>query len=190
MKICYQCNKEYEHYKSNTKYCSLKCLRKFHANQKKIRIKNDPIFREKTNQNERERRKLSRDKKKHAFEEKNRYRKKHGILSNDDLKCAPKGSGTLTKHGYRQITNKQHPNSNRNGRLFEHVFIMSEHLKRPLMKGERVHHKNGIRHDNRIENLELWHTGQPYGQRVEDKIKFYKEFLQLYGYRVIGKFKD
>lgn len=73
-----------------------------------------------------------------------------------------------------------HPNANKWGRVFEHVKIMSTHMKRPLLKHETVHHKNGFREDNRIENLELWSTHQPKGQRVEDKVEWAIEILKLY----------
>lgn len=62
--------------------------------------------------------------------------------------------------------------------------MMSEYIKRPLEKHENIHHKNGIRDDNRIENLELWCKKQPAGQRVKDKIKFYREYLDFHGYDV------
>jgi DNA-directed RNA polymerase subunit RPC12/RpoP len=52
--------------------------------------------------------------------------------------------------------------------LAEHRIIMEEILNRPLKKGESVHHKNGIRHDNEPENLELWLGAIRYGQRAKD----------------------
>lgn len=64
--------------------------------------------------------------------------------------------------------------------VYQHREVMEGVLGRPLMDDETVHHKNGQRDDNRPENLELWSSAQPAGQRVEDKVAFALEILARY----------
>lgn len=115
-------------------------------------------------------------------------RSKKGLPEDAILKPRPSkrscGEGWINGNGYALLYKPLHPNAMKNGQICEHALIMSEMLGRPLKKFESVHHKNGIRDDNRIDNLELWHKGQPSGQRLDDKIKWAKEFLEEYGYTI------
>ena len=64
--------------------------------------------------------------------------------------------------------------------ILEHRWVMERFLGRKLTSDETVHHINGNRTDNRIENLELWTSRHPRGQRVADKVQWAKELLKLY----------
>lgn len=83
------------------------------------------------------------------------------------------GGWKTNYHGYREKVV--------GGRkVLQHTVVMEEHLGRALRPKENVHHKNKIRHDNRLENLELWTTSQPPGARVSDLMEWAHWLLETY----------
>lgn len=77
------------------------------------------------------------------------------------------GGGSLS-HGYwvRQVPEDlRHLVPPGRTKEREHRLVMAQQLGRPLLPEETVHHRNG----DRLDNLELWSTAQPKGQRVADE---------------------
>jgi|SRR5271170_1199841 len=167
MKKCKYCDNEFIPKKDGL-FCDSKCYRKYWQNN--LKEENPILWRKRLDaQSKRSREKV---------------RKRLG-LPLDYPQINESGKGYKLKEGYKFLLMKDHPNCAKSGYVAEHIMIMTKFLDRALNDKETVHHINGIRDDNRIENLELWSYSHPYGQRIEDKIEWCIEFLQQYGYKVI-----
>jgi len=71
-----------------------------------------------------------------------------------------KGGKYISTEGYVFMKCEGHPRANKGGYVFEHILVMEKHLGRYITKSENVHHKNHVRTDNLIENLEVLTRGQ------------------------------
>ena len=66
-----------------------------------------------------------------------------------------KGGKSNHSEGYIEILDRSHPFCNNKGYVLEHRLVMEKHLGRLLRRDELIHHINGNKRDNRLENLQL-----------------------------------
>jgi hypothetical protein len=81
---------------------------------------------------------------------------KHPLFGKKGKEAANYKTGRTTHNGYILILLPEHPNANKKGYFPEHRLVAEKELKRFLLKEERIHHINGIKNDNRPENLYLF----------------------------------
>lgn len=108
--------------------------------------------------------------------EKNR-RYPNGISK--ERECAI-GTKRVTNEGYIEIKIPSDHSSLSRDWMKEHRYVMEIFLGRKLLPEENVHHINGDKTDNRLENLELWITKQPKGQRPIDLIEYAEWIIKTY----------
>lgn len=115
-----------------------------------------------------------------------RRRERRGLPLNDKPLRAKRpplqgdewGQWCTSPDGY--VTRYRWGSDGKKERQSQHRAVMEGSIGRPLYRTETVHHINGVRNDNRLENLELWSSSHPSGQRVADKITWAIDLLKTY----------
>jgi hypothetical protein len=82
--------------------------------------------------------------------------------------------------GYVKVFDPEHQHATPQGHVKEHIRVMTAALGRSLAEGETVHHRNGVRNDNRLENLQLRVGPHPRGITVEDACEWARMILARY----------
>ncbi len=145
----------YKHSKETIEKIRRSHLGKMHSELTKQKIKRSAIGRKLSEKTKKKLSIIQRNKSKspeHIQKIKNMW----SFKRNNNIKtCRYGGKKRLDKNGYVLIDKSEHPKTGIGGRILEHRFIMEKFLGRPLESWEFVHHKNGIKNDNRIENLEI-----------------------------------
>lgn len=94
---------------------------------------------------------------------------------------AHRGSNSGNFKGYRRKSSKGYivlykpgnESATKDGLIMEHRYVMEQHIGRALRQGEVVHHINGIKSDNRIENLMLMKAGEHSALHNRERVMTY-----------------
>lgn len=93
-----------------------------------------------------------------------------------------KGGRFINKDGYILILFPNHPHKTTGDYIFEHRLVMEKKLGRYLKSNEIVHHINGIRNDNRIENLYIVnrknHEKNTFIIKLQKRIRYLEQKLR------------
>jgi len=119
-----------------------------------------------------------------AYERGNQIR---NMLGKKGVLCPCYKGGFIRGDGYKTLLIPEHHRANKQGYVMEHIFIWEQVNNRKLPQGWVIHHLNGIRNDNRPENLiamkrsEHLHQSEPFKKRIralESKIQLLEKALQ------------
>ena len=142
---------------------------------KKYGIKSRPSMTEKT------KRKLSESQKKRphrrGFHLSEEAKRKIGEANRGRVYKPSKYGGHTKKRkdGYVYVYLPEHPYSSKDGYVMEHILVMEEHIGHYITRDYVVHHKNHIRDDNRIENLQLMTFREHAGFHMKERQRLKKE---------------
>lgn len=81
-------------------------------------------------------------------------------INNGKFSAMWKGGKYSETQGYIRVKQRNHPYADKQGYVLEHRLAMKKYLKRYLLPDETIHHKNHIKTDNRIENLEIFNASE------------------------------
>lgn len=155
IRACLECGKTFKSYNPNPKYCSRKC--KVESQKDKFdESKMLELYESGMTQEEVAKELGTTQKVIYKRMKKLGYKARPAIKRNQNGEFNDNWKGGRVKHsnGYVYVRQKDHPRALKNGGyVLEHILVAERYIGRYLKYGEVIHHINGVKDDNRPENL-------------------------------------